>query len=71
MQRYELSHRSNGMGYETSLIETKDGNLVKISEIEEKLNPLRNLVENYNGESGSDCLKIIRTVLTEITGTYQ
>jgi hypothetical protein len=37
----------------------------KVERMELALSPLIDLSQNYNGQSGSDCLKIIRLVLAE------
>lgn len=35
MKRFKMSHRSTGMGYESQLVECRDGNLVDIAHVKE------------------------------------
>ena len=48
-----------------SVIEQRDKAEQKAVRQELALSPLIDLVQNYNGQSGCDCLKIIRAVLAE------
>jgi len=54
MKRYRMSHRSTGMGYESNLVESADGNLVDISEVEKRQAIIDKIDKIAKAASGED-----------------